>query len=76
MAKLIRLLTISFLCPLLCAVFIRCAHAQVPDTGNKVEVVREQYGWKLLVNGKPYFIKGIEYSADTVGKYPDSNDWM
>lgn len=43
---------------------------------DKVEVVREQSGWKMLINGKPYFIKGIEYSADTVGKYPDSNDWM
>lgn len=74
MKKMIRLLEISFLCPLLCAVFVGFAYAQAAD--NKVEIVREQHGWKLLVNGKPYFVKGIEYSADTVGKYPDSNDWM
>lgn len=43
---------------------------------DKVEIVREDKGWQLLVNGKPYFIKGLEYSADTVGKYPDSNEWM
>ena len=56
--------------------FIFLFNAVLFAAANKVEVVREQDGWKLKVNGKGYFIKGIEYSADTIGKYPDSNDWM
>ncbi len=44
---------------------------------SKVEVIKSEDGkWRITVDGNDYFIKGIEYSADTVGTYPESNDWM
>ena len=33
-------------------------------------------GWKLMVNGKPYIVKGVEYSVSKVGEKPATNDWM
>jgi beta-glucuronidase len=56
-----------------CSIFCLslCAQAAV------VKTVKSWDGkWKLTVDGKDYFIKGIEYSADTVGERPESNDWM
>ncbi len=42
-----------------------------------VQLIQDEDGmWRITVNGQLYFIKGIEYSADTVGKRPDVNDWM
>ncbi|MDR1941408.1 MAG: hypothetical protein LBQ47_03695 [Endomicrobium sp.] len=41
-----------------------------------VKVLKSNNGWKLSVDDQDYFIKGIEYSADTIGEYPESNDWM
>ncbi|MCX5778440.1 MAG: hypothetical protein NTU66_04395 [Elusimicrobia bacterium] len=33
--------------------------------------------WMLYVDGKPYFVKGMEYSPDRAGAYPDQpNEWM
>ncbi|MDR1695643.1 MAG: hypothetical protein LBR69_03305 [Endomicrobium sp.] len=32
--------------------------------------------WKMTVDGKDYFIKGLEYSADKVNSFPDINEWM
>jgi beta-glucuronidase len=33
--------------------------------------------WQLLVDGRPFFIRGIEYSPDKVGVRPKkSNEWM
>lgn len=45
---------------------------------GKVRLVQSQTGaWTLLVDGKPYFVKGIEYGVDKVGTYPPlMNQWM
>ncbi|AKL98000.1 glycoside hydrolase family 2 TIM barrel-domain containing protein [Endomicrobium proavitum] len=32
--------------------------------------------WKLTVDDKDYFIKGMAYSADKIGERPDANEWM
>ena len=35
--------------------------------------------WQLLVNGQPYFIKGVSYSPNKVGQSPENatlDDWM
>lgn len=43
----------------------------------KVKIIKSDDGkWKMTVDGSDYFIKGSEYSSDTVGKYPETNDWM
>ena len=48
-----------------------------PSFAAVVRTVKSADGrWKLTVDGKDYFIKGIEYSADTVGTRPEANDWM
>ena len=45
--------------------------------GAIVKTVKSLDGkWKIVVDGEDYFIRGIEYSADTVGQRPESNDWM
>ncbi|MDR2191460.1 MAG: hypothetical protein LBO62_01065, partial [Endomicrobium sp.] len=42
-----------------------------------VKTVQSASGkWKITVDGDDYFIKGIEYSADEVGKRAEANDWM
>ena len=42
-----------------------------------VQLIQDEDGmWRITVNGQSYFIKGIEYSADIVGKRPDVNEWM
>ncbi|MCL2484790.1 MAG: hypothetical protein FWF00_06290 [Endomicrobia bacterium] len=46
-------------------------------TAEFVKVVRNEEGsWKLTVDGWEYFVKGLEYSADMVGRRPDVNEWM
>ncbi len=44
--------------------------------GSIVKVVKNDDKWKIMVDGQDYFIKGIEYSADMVGTYPETNEWM
>jgi beta-glucuronidase len=45
--------------------------------GEKTKIVKYADGrFQLIFNGEPYFVKGIEYSADTVGKTASSNNWM
>jgi len=52
----------------------------VESRGGKVKVVKYDDGtWKLLVDGKPYFIKGIMYTPVKIGESPDEatmRDWM
>jgi beta-glucuronidase len=47
---------------------------------GKVSVVEYNNGdWQLLVNGKPYIIKGITYAPSKVGQSPDEGtlgNWM
>ncbi|MBQ4178975.1 MAG: hypothetical protein II598_04460, partial [Elusimicrobia bacterium] len=43
-----------------------------------VKIVKNKAGvWKLLVDHKPYFVKGMAYCCDRVGySTTNSNDWM
>ncbi|MCL2144709.1 MAG: hypothetical protein FWH43_04370 [Endomicrobia bacterium] len=67
---------IAALCAI-CCLFIFIFNTALYAAGkNKVEIVYDEYGCKLLVNGEPYFVKGLEYSADAVGKTPEVNEWM
>lgn len=47
---------------------------------GKVQVVQYDNGhWQLLVNGKPFFVKGLTFLPTPVGRGPDDgslNDWM
>ncbi len=52
-----------------------CVSAGAAD----VKVVQGPTGWKLLVDGKPYVVRGVCYSADKVGEDPNRStlqDWM
>ena len=45
----------------------------------EVEVVKETEGWKLLVDGKLFFVKGVCYLPTTIGESAHDNsmrDWM
>ena len=46
--------------------------------GNgRVSLIKSGGKWQLLVDRKNYIVKGVEYSADTVGSRPkESNTWM
>jgi beta-glucuronidase len=48
--------------------------------GDKVKVVRYANGhWQLLVEGKPYLIRGITYAPTMIGQSPDQGtlgNWM
>jgi len=47
---------------------------------GKVHLVQYENGdWQLMVNGKPYIIKGVTYEATKVGQSPDNGtlgNWM
>jgi len=47
---------------------------------GKVHLVEYETGdWQLIVNGKPYFVKGVTYSPTKVGQSPDNatqTNWM
>ncbi len=47
---------------------------------NEVKVVKLPNGdWQLMVNGQPYFVKGVTYTPDKVGQDPNQatlDDWM
>jgi beta-glucuronidase len=47
---------------------------------NEVKVVKLPNGdWQLMVNGQPYFVKGVTYSPHKVGQDPNQatlEDWM
>lgn len=66
--KLFTILTLIF-------VFISSVVYAKPSNVRVIKNSRDV--WKLLVNNKPYLVKGLEYSADIVGKgSPDVNSWM
>lgn len=52
----------------------------VQQRGGKVKVVQYDDGtWKLLVRGKPYFIKGVVFVPVKIGESPEEatmRDWM
>jgi beta-glucuronidase len=50
----------------------------VQQRGGRVSVVQYDNGkWQLLVDGRPYIVKSVEYSADKVGTKPEKmNMWM
>jgi hypothetical protein len=51
--------------------------ASKPTGADKVSTVKDENGhWQLIVDGEPYLVKGMEYSADTVGSRPELNEWM
>ncbi len=66
--KIINLVTIMFLLLSTSGVF----------AADVVKVKKNKDGvWLMTVNNRPYFIKGIAYSADVIGvSEPDVNDWM
>ena len=46
---------------------------------SEVKVVKAQDGWRLIVDGKAYFVKGVCYNADKVGESPNEGtlrNWM
>lgn len=67
---------LSYLILLLCTVFVLFSEAAF--CSDVVRVVQHKDGvWLMTVNNKPYFIKGMVYSAEPVGTAgPDVNDWM
>lgn len=52
----------------------------VEQRGGKVKVVKYEDGtWQLLVDDKPYFIKGVMFTPVKIGESPDAGsmrDWM
>lgn len=78
--KIITSISIAFF------VILSTANAETPKKivesrgGGKVKAV--EYGdgtWQLLVDGKPYFIKGVMYAPVKIGESPDEatmRDWM
>lgn len=50
-----------------------------PLEAARVTVKKNTQGWQLFVDGKPHFIKGINYTPFKVGESPHNNtlrDWM
>ncbi len=55
------------------------ATTNVQTPSAKVRVAKTKDGWQLLVDDKPYFVKGVCYTADRIGESPHENtlrDWM
>lgn len=71
---------------LLVTFFSTISFAQLPTPkivetrGGKVKVVKYEDGtWQLLVDGKPYVIKGVVFNPVNIGESPDEGtqqDWM
>lgn len=61
---------------------LSCAYTTdvIEERGGKVKAVKYADGtWKLFVNGKPYFIKGVLFSPVKIGEDPGRgtlHDWM
>ncbi|MCL2335418.1 MAG: hypothetical protein FWC57_05080 [Endomicrobia bacterium] len=65
----------KYLCIIALLLPVFCVNAFA--AASSVKLVKSNDGkWKMTVDGRDYLVKGIEYSADTVGRYPNSNDWM
>ena len=52
----------------------------IEERGGRVKVVKySDVGWQLLVDGKPFFIKGVIFTPVKIGESPDNatmRDWM
>lgn len=48
---------------------------KVKAMANKVQVVKDENGWKLLVDGKPFFVKGVVWSYTPIGENYSYNLW-
>ena len=52
----------------------------IEERGGRVKVVKySDGGWQLLVDGKPFFIKGVIFTPVKIGESPDNatmRDWM
>lgn len=56
-----------------------CCGLSAVASASVVTVRRDEYGWRLLVDGEPYIVKGICYMPTPVGESPDDGDqqdWM
>ena len=77
--KKIRVLIICLLLIIFNAGYI-AAREIIESRGGKVKVVKYDDGtWQLLVDGKPYFIKGVMFAPVKIGESPDEatmRDWM
>src|ERR1039458_3911510 len=53
---------------------------QIGGHQSKVRIIKEANGaWQLLVNGQPYFIKGVVFTPVKIGESPGDAtmpDWM
>ena len=50
-----------------------------PAAAAQVTVQKSATGWQLLVDGKPFIVKGVNYTPFKVGESPHNNtlrDWM
>ena len=86
--KKIRQRVFLFFCVLGAAFFFSGASVQaqedkpgiVEERGGRVKVVRYTDGaWKLLVDGQPFFIKGVVFGPVKIGEDPGQatmRDWM
>lgn len=46
-----------------------------PAQAAVVKVEKGSGGWRLQVDGAPYFVKGVSYNITTVGETPDEGTW-
>src|ERR1044071_7208001 len=46
-----------------------------PSTAADVRVAESSDGWRLIVDGKPFFVKGICYYPTKVGESADDGTW-
>ncbi len=65
----------------LLAVFILSTSSVNADSDNSqnICVIKDESGWRLMVYGEPFFIKGMCYEASKVGNSSHDNtrrDWM
>jgi hypothetical protein len=79
----IRYCNICLLVFMLALFNVSCSKAREitkEQSSRKVKVIQHKNGtWQLLVNGKPYFIKGILFTPVKIGESPDEStmrDWM
>jgi len=63
---------------LFCSAFAREMNIIQTRGSAPVNLVQYEDGsWQLVVDGKPYIVKGMEYSPDQIGISPEkSNEWM
>jgi len=50
-------------------------HTLSDATPSHVQVVKTVTGWRLLVDGKPYVVKGMCYYPTKVGESPNDGNW-